>query len=150
MHVYKACDMSYVTVCTSVTSICACMSVFTYMHIYIVSALLPSSPIITSLNSTSPTSLTLIWEQSSGDIIDYFQLSFTYIGPCVGFDHQGIAANQLGSERREYVISGLQEYSQYLVQVTAVNVVGRASGSQLGNTLPGGKYNIIDRVSFNS
>ena len=114
------------------------MPVCIHIHAYIVSALLPSSPIITSLNSTSPTSLTLMWELSSEDIIDYFQLSFKYIGPCVGFDHQDIAANHLGSERREYVISGLQEYSQYLVEVTAVNVAGRASGSQLGNTLPGG------------
>ena len=124
--------------CLHVSYQCMCLSVFTLMHIYIVSALQPSSPIIISLNSTSPTSLTLMWELSSGDIIDYFQVSFSYIGPCDGFDHQGIAANHLGSERREYVISGLQEYSQYLVEVTAVNVAGSASGSQLGNTLPGG------------
>ena len=109
------------------------------IHVHTVSALLPSSPIITSLNSTSPTSLTVTWEQSSNDIIDYFQLSFTYIGPCVGFDHQGIAARHLEAGRREYVIHGLQEYSQYLIEVTVVNVAGRASGSQLGKTLPGGK-----------
>ena len=81
----------------------------------------PSSP---TMLTTSPqsTSITLTWSQSLGDVVDSYQISYSFIiGGCgVGGGH----VSTVNGSSREYTFTGLEENSNYTINVTAMNGTG--------------------------
>ena len=75
--------------------------------------------------SQFPTSITLNWTQPEGEIIDSFELVFSYQGPCDGFTHTSTIT--VNGTTRQYTLTGLQEFSTYTVNITAANVGGRSA-----------------------
>ena len=78
--------------------------------------------------SQSPTSISLTWTQSEGEVVDSYEVSFFYQGPCSGFNHTNTVT--VDGTTRQYTLTGLQEFSNYTVTVVAVNGAGRSEGSR--------------------
>jgi len=74
--------------------------------------------------SQSPTSINLTWTQLEGDVVDSYELSFSYQGPCSGFNHT--KTTTVDGTTRQYTLTELQEFSNYTVTVVAVNGAGRS------------------------
>ena len=74
--------------------------------------------------SESPTSINLNWTQPVGEVVDSFEVSFSYQGPCSGFTHTNTTI--VDGTTRQLILTELQEFSNYTVTVVAVNVAGRS------------------------
>ena len=61
--------------------------------------------------------------------MDSYEVSFSYQGPCIGFNHTNTTA--VDGTARQYTLTGLQEFSNYTVTVVAVNGAGRSGGSSV-------------------
>ena len=85
----------------------------------------PSTPSVTMTVSRSSTSLTLTWTQPEGEIVNSYELVFSYQGHCDGFTHGNIIT--VNGITRQYTLTGLQELSTYTVNITAANVGGRSA-----------------------
>ena len=85
----------------------------------------PSTPTVTMKVSRSSTSLTLTWTQLEGEIVDSYELVFSYQGPCDSFTHTNTRAVE--GTTRQYTLTGLQEFSTYTVNITAANVGGKSA-----------------------
>ena len=59
------------------------------------------------------------------DFVSSYEIVFSYQGPCSGFTHTNTTTVEGTS--RNYALSGLQEFSNYTVSVTAVNDAGNAT-----------------------
>ena len=59
--------------------------------------------------------------------MDNYEVSFSYQGPCIGFNHTNTIT--VNGTTRQYTLTGLQEFSNYTVTVVAVNGSGRSEGS---------------------
>ena len=59
--------------------------------------------------------------------MDSYAVSFSYQGPCSGFNHTNTTT--VNSTTRQYTLTGLQEFSNYTVTVVAVNGAGRSGES---------------------
>ena len=79
--------------------------------------------------SQSPTSITLTWTQPEWEVVDSYEVSFSYQGPFSGFNHTNTTT--LDGTTRQYTLTGLQEFSNYTVTVVAVNGAGRSEESIL-------------------
>ena len=89
--------------------------------------------------SESPTSINLNWTQLEGEIVDSFEVSFSYQGPCSGFTHTNTTI--VGGTTRQLILTGLQEFSNYTVTVVAVNVAGRSEENSVNVvTMADGTY----------
>ena len=88
----------------------------------------PSAPNITIAVSQSPTSITLAWTQPEWEVLESYEVSFSYQGPCSGFNHTNTTT--VDGTTRQYTLTGLQEFSNYTVTVVAVNGAGRSGGSR--------------------
>ena len=86
----------------------------------------PSPPSLT-LREEGTTSLSLSWTQPVNDEVDNYDLRWTYLGNCSGFT-ESMSVTVDGSVR-QFVFSGLQEFSTYQLGVTAINSVGRSAES---------------------
>ena len=82
----------------------------------------PSTPTVTMTVSRSSTSLTLTWTQPEGEVVNSYEMVFSYQGPCDGFTHTNIIT--VNSTTRQYTLTGLQELSTYTVNITAANAGG--------------------------
>ena len=78
--------------------------------------------------SQSPTSINLTWTQPVGEVVDSYEVSFSYQGPCSGFNHTNTTTVE--GTTRQYTLTGLQEFSNYTVTVVAVNGAGRSDESR--------------------
>ena len=78
--------------------------------------------------SQSPTSINLTWTQPEGEVVDSYEVSFSYQGPCSGFNHTNTTT--VDGTTRQYTLTGLQEFSNYTVTLVAVNGAGRSGGEQ--------------------
>ena len=70
------------------------------------------------------------------DIVSSYEIVFSYQGPCSGFSHTNTITVEGTS--RSYTLTALHEFSNYTVNVTAVNDVGDATATVLGTTLSAG------------
>ena len=97
-----------------------------------------SVPFISAV-SQSPTSITLTWTQPEGEVVDSYEVSFSYQGPCSGFNHTNTTT--VDGTTRQYTLTGLQEFSNYTVTLVAVNDAGGSeeSGENIV-TMAGGTY----------
>ena len=59
------------------------------------------------------------------DFVSSYEIVFSYQGPCSGFTHTNTTTVEGTS--RNYTLSGLQEFSNYTVSVTAVSDAGNAT-----------------------
>lgn len=66
----------------------------------------------------TPTSITVMWSQTAGEIGTTYTLSYTYQGPCSG---GGSGGNVSIGTAIQYTITGLQEFSPYTLTLTASN-----------------------------
>ena len=60
--------------------------------------------------------------------MDSYEVSFSYQGPCSGFNHTNTTA--MDGTTRQYTLTGLQEFSNYTVTVVAENSAGRSGESR--------------------
>ena len=61
--------------------------------------------------------------------MDNYEVSFSYQGPCNGFNHTNTTT--VNGTTRQYTLTGLQEFSNYTVTVVAVNGAGRSEESSV-------------------
>ncbi len=100
---------------------------------------IPSSPLISTPQTTS-TSITITWTQTIGDVVDSYTISYSFmvIG-CDGVSGSTGNNNIMGIDRstRMYTLSGLEEYTEFTITLTAVNGAGSASVSRMTRTRAG-------------
>ena len=60
--------------------------------------------------------------------MDSYEVSFSYQGPCDGFDHTNTTTVN-DTTSKQYTLTGLQELSNYTVTVVAVNDAERSEES---------------------
>ena len=108
---------------------------------------LPSAPNITMAVSQSPTSINLTWTQPEGEVVDSYEVSFSYQGPCSGFNHTNTTT--VNGTTRQYTLTGVQEFSNYTVTVVAVHGAGRSEGSSV-NVVTMADGTFVTRNSYNS
>lgn len=102
----------------------------------------PTSPF--SLNA-SPTSnsVMLTWTQQNDDVVDKYSLTAVYFGPCPNNSSQ-VVHHHINGSRRSFNLTGLQEFSNYLFNLVAMNSVGINSTSiKISTTSAGAQINIM-------
>ena len=60
--------------------------------------------------------------------MDSYEVSFSYQGPCTGFNHTNTTT--VNGTTRQYTLTGLQEFSNYTVTITAVNIALQAEAME--------------------
>ena len=96
----------------------------------------PSTPSLTTTQITS-TSITVMWSQPGGENGTTYTLSYTYQGPCAG---AGGGGNVSVGNATQYTITGLQEFSAFILTITASIGVGSSPpASMLVNTSSAGE-----------
>ena len=92
----------------------------------------PTAPIVTP-GATTPTSVVISWNQQSS--VDSYEISFQratgsqQLGDCSSFEHSGNAS--VTGSITTYNLTDLQEFSTYVINVTAVNGGGRNESDPL-------------------
>ena len=86
-------------------------------------------------SAQSPTSVALTWMPVTGEVVDDFEITFSYQGPCSGVP---LNSTSLGSASRSHTQTGLQEFSNYTVNVITVNSGGRGTQNQMVTTMSSG------------
>ena len=81
----------------------------------------PSSPTMLSAISQS-TSITLTWSQSPGDVVDSYQISYSFTMRGCGTPGNDEALAPGSS--REYTLTGLEENSDFTISITVMNGAG--------------------------
>ena len=76
--------------------------------------------------SQSPTSITLSWDQPAGDVVDRYDIVYTYQGECSDYTQPESMATVNDGTAREYTLQDLQEFSSYAIELFAVNKAGRS------------------------
>ena len=56
--------------------------------------------------------------------MDSYEVSFSYQGPCSGFNHTDTTT--VDGTTRQYTLTGLQKFSNYTVTVVTINGAGRS------------------------
>ena len=85
----------------------------------------PSSPTILSTSPQS-TSITLTWSQPSMDVVDSYQISYSFTIRGCGTTMPTIVVSAAGSSR-EYFLTRLEENSDFTISITAMNGAGSSS-----------------------
>ena len=96
----------------------------------------------------SSTSITFIWAQTRSDLVDYYQISYSYKGNC---NTSQLQPSQRGGNQSvngsgapvATIIDNLIPYSPYLVTIAAVNSIGSSdTASKMIITAPASKLNV--------
>ena len=92
--------------------------------------------------SQSPMSIMFNWTQPVGEIVENYEIAFSYQGPCSGYLHADITI--VDGATRQHTLTGLQEFSSYTISITSVNGGGRsATTSQNVTTVAAGRLHLI-------
>jgi len=70
------------------------------------------------------------------NFVSIYEIVFSYQGPCSGFTHTNTTTVEGTS--RDYVLRGLQEFSNYTISVAAVNDAGNQTTTAIATTLSSG------------
>ena len=81
----------------------------------------PSSP--TMLTTYPKLFITLTWNQPPGDVVDSYNISYSFIIGGCGVGGGNIMSTVNGSSR-EYTLTGLEENSDFTIFITAMNGAG--------------------------
>ena len=106
-----------------------CVILFVYIlcaMLLVVSALASSPPSSPTIVSTTPqsTSITITWTQPEGDVVDSYEITYSYQGPCpvvIQFDSGSISGN-----RRQFTAVDLHGFSNYTIIIIASNGAGKS------------------------
>ena len=108
------------------------------MHVGIMNSLytvaLPKTPTNLTYSSRSPTSITLSWDQPAGVVVDRYVIVYTYQGGCSDYTQPENIATVNDGTAREYTLQNLQEFSDYSINITAVNDAGQSMQTHLKST----------------
>ena len=86
----------------------------------------PASSPPSSVTATShTTSIYLSWTQQDDDYIESFEITYSYQGPCSSGDPAPSNLTLNDNTTRNYTVTGLEEFSDYIIIITAVNRAGR-------------------------
>ncbi len=101
---------------------------------------LPSNPTSLTSSSTGPTSITLTWSQPPGEVVDTYQISYSFgINGCPGQGGDNIMIPPVSGSLREYTLTGVQEDSEYTIRISAGNGAGDSATAQtMATTLTAG------------
>jgi len=92
--------------------------------------------------SQPPASIMFNWTQPVGEIVDSYEITFSYQGPCSGYIHANTVI--VDGATRQHTMTGLQEFSTYTISITAMNGGGRsATTSQNVTTVAAGRLYVI-------
>ena len=68
----------------------------------------------------------LSWDQNSAqDNVTNYEVNYSYIGECSGVVRR-IMTERVNENTTSFNITGLEEYSQYSINLTAINNTGRS------------------------
>ena len=96
---------------------------------------LASSPPTIAIATPLTTSIHLSWTQQDDDYIERFEITYSYQGPCSS-RHPGPFNMPLNDNTtREYTVTGLEEFSDYTITITALNRAGRSQTNITVKTL---------------
>ena len=87
-------------------------------------------------SAQSSTSVALTWTPVIGEQVDSYEIMFSYQGPCRGITLTNTTT--VGAASRSHTQTGLQEFSNYTVGVTAVNSGGNGTQTQMVTTMSSG------------
>ena len=87
-------------------------------------------------SAQSPTSIALTWTPVAGEQVDSYEIVFSYQGPCSGITLTNTTT--VGAASRSHTQTGLLEFSNYIVNVTAVNSGGRGTQIRMVTTMSSG------------
>ena len=94
----------------------------------------PSQPSTIQAVSRLMTSIQLSWRPPTSTVVAYYQIEYSYIGPCqVANDPSTInISNRMINERLpRYNVTGLEAYSVYSFVITAANGAGMRSSDPI-------------------
>ena len=96
----------------------------------------PSSPTIVSTTPQS-TSITITWTQPEGDVVDRYEITYSYQGPCPGVIQS--ESGSISGSLRESTVAELHEFSNYTITIGASNGAGNSPRvATAATTLPDG------------
>lgn len=103
-------------------------------------SLVPSKPLIKTIVAQKDTIL-IQWSQASASKVNYYLVSYLYQSQCIKhFQHSTL----INITEMQANITELEEFSKYLINITAVNSQGRQYTSMLVTTLSAGLFIICD------
>ena len=79
----------------------------------------PSSPVVMATSPQS-TNISLTWSQSLGDMVDSYQISYSFTIRGCG----EVGGDNVSTSSREYTLTGLEENSDVTIYITAMNGAG--------------------------
>ena len=92
----------------------------------------PTAPTVTP-GAATPTSVVVSWSQQAG--VDSYEISFQRAtgnqqrGECTSLEHSGNVS--VGGSITTHNLTGLHEFSTYLITVTVVNMAGRSQNNPI-------------------
>ena len=103
----------------------------------------PDPPVVT-LGVVTVTTVTLSWEQPAGDAVDNYIIVYTYQGGCSAYTQPENMATAIDGTAREYTLQNLQEFSGYVITVTAVNTGGGSMSDMItATTMANGMHVVV-------
>ena len=87
-------------------------------------------------SAQSPTSVALTWTPVASEVVNGYDIMFSYQGPCSGITLTN--TTNVGAAIRSHRQDGLQEFSNYIVSVAAVNSGGNGTQTQMVTTMSSG------------
>ena len=111
---------------------CVCMYLNLWILLYTV---LPPSATTNVMGSTLTTSVTLMWSQSSMDVVTGYIVRYTASGGCDALSGSRIARGS------PYALSNLEENTPYQIYIVAMNSGGMSSpATYTTTTLSSGEF----------
>ena len=77
------------------------------------------------------TSIQLSWILPSSTVVEYYQIEYSYIGPCHVPNDPSTIISMIDRRLSRYTITGLEEYSNYSFVITAINDAGMRSSNPI-------------------
>ena len=98
----------------------------------------PSSPTIVSTTPQS-TSITITWTQPEGDVVNSYEITYSYQGPCSDGTQSQTESGSISGDLRQLTAGELHEFSNYTITIIASNGAGNSPPvTTTAETLPDG------------
>ena len=95
----------------------------------------PSTPSNFQSSSIGPTSITLTWSQAPGEVIDSYEIIYSFTVNNCSLRGDNVMRSVSGS-LRQHNLTGLQEDSEHTIRITARNGAGPSAPAQTTATTP--------------
>ena len=97
--------------------------------------ILPSTPSSFQSSSIGPTFITLTWSQAPGEVVDNYDIIYSFAINNCPVSGDNVAVSVSGS-LRQHNLTGLQEDSVHTIRITARNGAGPSAPAQTTATTP--------------